>query len=182
MGNWKVSDFKTGTDITSPQKVQLYENIVKRSFGSWECAAKKFKLGGVNNLRCQGMSRVLRDLIDPDNLEEETRATYGGQENLSLREMEEKLLKTLAGGKANQFKRNFGILYNMHSGNAPSIFDEKETEDYLNKAFNIDSKPPVKTISTLNIDKSKCYSIKSDIEKLLKSANEEEKRFISNLD
>ena len=70
----------------------------------------------------------------------------------------------------------------MHSGNAPSIFDEKETEDYLNKAFNIDSKPPVKTISTLNIDKSKCYSIKSDIEKLLKSVNEEEKRFISNLD
>ena len=93
------------------------------------------------------------DLIDPDNLEEEARATYGGQENLSLREMEEKLLKTLAGGKANQFKRNFGILYNMHSGNAHSIFDEKETEDYLNKAFNIDSKPPVKTISTLNIDK-----------------------------
>ena len=131
MGNWKVSDFKTGTDITSPQKVQLYENIVKRSFGSWECAAKKFKLGGVNNLRCQGMSRVLRDLIDPDNLEEEARATYGGQENLSLREMEEKLLKTLAGGKANQFKRNFGILYNMHSGNAPSIFDEKETQKEL---------------------------------------------------
>ena len=50
MGNWKVSDFKTGTDITSPQKVQLYENIVKRSFGIWECAAIKFKLGGVNNL------------------------------------------------------------------------------------------------------------------------------------
>ena len=177
MGNWKVSDFKTGSDITSPQKTELFNLVVKRSFGSWECAAKKVELGGVKNLRCQGMQQVLGSLIDPDNLEEEARASYGGREDMSIREMQDKLLKTIAGSKANQFRNNFSTLYNMHSDSAPRFFDESESEDALNKTFNTN----FNTTSTLNIDKSKCYSIKSEIEKLLKSANEQEKEFISNL-
>ena len=129
MGKWKPSDFNTGNEISSPQKNQLWHNVVKRSFGSWECAGKRYKVGGMKALRCQGMSQVLRDLCDPKSLENEARESYGGREGWTIRRMEEKLLKTVAGSKANQFRNNFSTLYNMHSDSAPRFFDESESEE-----------------------------------------------------
>jgi hypothetical protein len=179
MGKWKPSDFNTGNEISSPQKNQLWHNVVKRSFGSWECAGKRYKVGGMKALRCQGMSQVLRDLCDPKSLENEARESYGGREGWTIRRMEEKLLKTVAGSKANQFRNNFQRLYNMHSETGPSIFDPKETEDYLSKSFGMSTTPEVKPKK--EISKTKLLPIAAKVAELLEPLSEEEKVYVLNV-
>ena len=182
MTRFKVSDFYTRHNYNTPAKRAVWKELAAKLGPDWECVGNKYEKYGGDGFYCSGMAEILRGLIDPSDLEDEAWIRYGKEKDWPLDQKKDTVIKRLGSTLANQFKSKFVKIYQLFN-EEERLFSQEEFGQ-LDKTFNINTQLPVKinTISTLTVDKSKCYLIKSEIEKLLQSANEEEKEFISNLD
>lgn len=157
--NYSLKHFKTGRDVSTPAKRALWDLIVKRTFGGWECVTNTFETrqseGTWLSYKINGMTSYLDELTGSDY----------GKNNPEL--------ERIAGTLARQFKVKFPEIKFLMSGvpyyyEAPSFntIDKVLSTSYVKQ-----------TKGKKNIEYSKVYSILSNIHS--QQLNESELEFIS---
>jgi hypothetical protein len=158
--SFSISDFKVGQKIDNPAKIKLWENIIKRTFGGFDCAMTQYEKYSANgtwqSYKINGMIGYLDELT----------GGYYGKNHPQI--------EGIAGTLATQFKKKFSsIHYLMTHSLASNVV--------LDREFNISpSKPKIasqKQITIIDLDRSKVYSILSEI--YAKNLSVEEVKFIA---
>lgn len=153
-----INDFKVGQRIDTPAKIQLWNNILKRTFGGLDCAMRQYEkyssTGNWQSYKINGMITYLDEL---------TGGKYGRKDDQ---------IQRVAGTLATQFKKKFPSIHYL-------MFNSLGNTALLDREFNINpSKGKVSTEKNkIEINYSKCYSILGDI--YSKNISEEEAKFIS---
>jgi hypothetical protein len=157
---YTIEDFKTGQDISSPAKIELWNQIIKRSFGGLDCAYsqyEKYEASGIwMSYHINGMIMYLDEL---------TGGHYGKKHTN---------IKTISGTLATQFKKKFTSIHYLMSNSNNSILDRQ---------FNIApvKEKEIKTHSPKNtnsINHSKVYAALAEIHS--KNFSIDEIKFIGN--
>jgi hypothetical protein len=156
--SFSISDFKVGQRIDTPAKIQLWENILKRTFGGLDCAMTQYEKYSANgnwqSYKIHGMIGYLDELTGGD---------YGKNHPQ---------IERVAGTLATQFKKKFSSIHYLMSHSLAS-------NAVLDREFNISPAKPkiVSQKQTSIIDRSKVYSILSEI--YAKNLSVEEVKFIA---
>ena len=167
MTKFKVQDFRSGHNFSTPAKSTVWSLLVDK-FGGWECAANRYEKYGKEGLYCRGLRDIIRGLVDPDDLSEVAYEDYGTKKNLTLRQKEDKVLKTMGGSIANQFRNKFELIYSTYNG---SKVLKDEFKD-LNNTFKI------KPTSNIGISKAKLLPIAVKVNELLEPLTKEEREYV----
>lgn len=153
-----INDFKVGQRIDTPAKIQLWNNILKRTFGGLDCAMRQYEkyssTGNWQSYKIHGMITYLDEL---------TGGKYGRKDDQ---------IQRVAGTLATQFKKKFPSIHYL-------MFNSLGNTALLDREFN--NNLPKEKVSTekkkIEINYSKCYSILGDI--YSKNISKDEAKFIS---
>jgi len=149
---YSLNDFKTGRKVSTPAKKALWNLIIKRTFGGWDCATNTFEshqsTGTWLGYRINGMVGYLDELTGGDY----------GKSNPKL--------ERVAGTLARQFKVKFKDIKFLMCGTSYVTIDQ---------ALSTPVVPQTKIKKDL--DRSKVHSVLSYI--YSQKLNENELQFIS---
>jgi hypothetical protein len=156
--NYSISDFKTGQDISTPAKVALWDNIIKRTFGGMDCALRQYEkhsaFGSWKSYKLNGMITYLDELTGGD---------YGKKHPQIAR---------VGGTLATQFKVKFPAICYLLSNQTITVLD-REFDVLSIKEKTVKSPSPKKSSI---IDRKKVHSILAEI--YSRNLSEEESKFI----
>lgn len=162
---YSLNDFKTGREVTTLAKKELWDLIAKKTFGGWDCACNTFESRRSNgtwlSYKINGMIGYIDELTGGDY----------GEDNKSL--------QVVAGTLARQFKVKFAEIKFLMCAN--SVYSAMDQTTLQPSTAQIKTKPEkkvkVKEKTKPNLDRAKIYSILSDI--CSKNLNKDELKFIS---
>ena len=185
LGSFKVAELYSSHDYDTPARKVFWDMLINRTYASWDCAAEQYENKGPRGLSGRGSRAILRQIINPKDLDEQIYLKYGERKDLGYKEKEEMLLKSLGGCLTKQFQNKFPLIYSLHTGrrlsqkNSETLLSEVQ-QDLEFKELNATFKTK-KNSSISSSSKTKLLKIATQVSELLEPTNEAERKYVLSL-